>query len=84
MNGTWLIQYIYGQNFALGTLSTMAPGPFPKNQIEVVYTNFVMIGLIILSSFLADSVVKIFYWEAEKRAEHETNIQSFCFFLETK
>ena len=43
-----------------------------------------MIGLIILSSFLADGVVKIFYWEAERRVEHETNIQSFSFFLKTK
>lgn len=70
IDGSWFIQYIYGQNFALGTLSTMAPGPFPRNQIEVIYTNFVMIGLIILSSFLVDGIVKMFYWESEKRAEH--------------
>ena len=33
MDGAWIVQYIYGQNFAMGTLSTMAPGPFPRNQI---------------------------------------------------
>lgn len=34
--GLWYIQYIYGQEYSSGTLSTLAPGPFPKNPIEVV------------------------------------------------
>lgn len=29
--GPWYYQYIYGQEFATGTLSTLAPGPFGKN-----------------------------------------------------
>lgn len=31
--GPWYIQYIYGQEYSSGTLSTLAPGPFPKNPI---------------------------------------------------
>lgn len=34
--GLWYIQYIYGQEYSSGTLSTLAPGPFPKNPLEVV------------------------------------------------
>lgn len=29
--GPWYYQYIYGQEYATGTLSTLAPGPFAKN-----------------------------------------------------
>lgn len=36
MKGPWVLQYIYAQAFSTGTLSTVAPGPFPKNPIEVV------------------------------------------------
>lgn len=36
MDGAWVLQYIYAQSFSTGTLSTVAPGPFPKNSIEVV------------------------------------------------
>jgi hypothetical protein len=35
----WYLQYIYGQEYSSGTLSTLAPGPFPKNPIEVVRNN---------------------------------------------
>jgi len=31
ITGPWYYQYIYGQEFATGTLSTLAPGPFAKN-----------------------------------------------------
>lgn len=34
--GPWYYQYIYGQEFSTGTLSTLAPGPFAKNPIEAV------------------------------------------------
>jgi hypothetical protein len=34
--GPWYYQYIYAQEFATGTLSTLAPGPFAKNPIEAV------------------------------------------------
>lgn len=67
MDGPWYQQYIYAQDFSTGTLSTLAPGPFPKNPIEVVYANAVMIFLIILSSFLADGIVRIFYEGSEQR-----------------
>ena len=70
IGGPWYLQYIYAQDYSTGTLSTLAPGPFPKNPIEVVYVNFVMIFLIILSSFLADGIVRIFYWETEQRTMH--------------
>lgn len=36
MAGPWYDQYIYGQFFSTGTLSTLAPGPFAKNPIEAV------------------------------------------------
>ena len=36
MNGDWYDQYVYAQSFSTGTLSTLAPGPFAKNPIEVV------------------------------------------------
>jgi hypothetical protein len=40
MDGPWYFQYIYAQSFSTGTLSTLAPGPFAKNPIEVVrYSN---------------------------------------------
>ena len=31
MTGPWYYEYIYGQEFSTGTLSTLAPGPFAKN-----------------------------------------------------
>ena len=34
--GPWYYQYIYGQEFSTGTLSTLAPGPFAKNPWEAV------------------------------------------------
>lgn len=34
--GLWYLQYIYAQSFSTGTLSTLAPGPFAKNPIEIV------------------------------------------------
>lgn len=34
--GPWYYEYIYGQQFAMGTLSTLAPGPFGKNPFEIV------------------------------------------------
>jgi hypothetical protein len=33
ITGPWYYQYIYGQEFSTGTLSTLAPGPFAKNPI---------------------------------------------------
>jgi len=42
--GPWYYEYIYGQQFAMGTLSTLAPGPFGKNPYEIVQ--------IYLSSFI--------------------------------
>lgn len=33
LTGPWYYQYIYGQEFSTGTLSTLAPGPFAKNPI---------------------------------------------------
>ena len=36
IDGPWYFQYIYGQAFATGTLSTLAPGPFGRNPVEVV------------------------------------------------
>lgn len=33
MDGPWIAQYVYAQSFSTGTLSTIAPGPFPKNPI---------------------------------------------------
>lgn len=36
IDGPWVLQYIYAQSFSTGTLSTIAPGPFGKNAIEVV------------------------------------------------
>lgn len=36
ITGPWYYQYIYGQEFSTGTLSTLAPGPFAKNPIEAV------------------------------------------------
>lgn len=33
INGPWYYQYIYAQEFATGTLSTLAPGPFAKNPL---------------------------------------------------
>jgi hypothetical protein len=32
----WMVQYVYSQSFSTGTLSTLAPGPFAKNPIEIV------------------------------------------------
>lgn len=84
MGGAWYLQYIYAQEYSTGTLSTLAPGPFPKNPLEVLYAIFIMVFLIILSAFLAENVVAIFYWEAELRVTHETNILSFIRFLEVK
>lgn len=37
IDGPWVLQYIYAQSFSTGTLSTIAPGPFGKNAIEVVW-----------------------------------------------
>ena len=34
--GPWWEAYIWAQFFATGTLSTLAPGPFARNPIEVV------------------------------------------------
>ena len=36
LDGPWLDAYIYAQSFAGGTLSTLAPGPFPRNPWEAV------------------------------------------------
>lgn len=36
MNGPAIAQYVYAQSFSTGTLSTLAPGPFGKNPIEIV------------------------------------------------
>ena len=36
IGGPWYYIYIYGVQFATGTLSTMAPGPFAKNPWEAV------------------------------------------------
>ena len=36
INGPWYYQYVYGQFFSTGTLSTLAPGPFAKNPYEAV------------------------------------------------
>jgi hypothetical protein len=36
MSSSWQYQYVYAQSFSTGTLSTLAPGPFVKNPIEVV------------------------------------------------
>jgi hypothetical protein len=36
ISGPWYYEYIYGQEFSTGTLSTLAPGPFAKNPIEAV------------------------------------------------
>lgn len=36
MSGPYIQQYIYAQSFSTGTLSTLAPGPFGKNPIEIV------------------------------------------------
>lgn len=36
ISGPWYYQYIYGQEFSTGTLSTLAPGPFAKNPMEAV------------------------------------------------
>jgi hypothetical protein len=33
IGGAWYLQYIYAQDYAAGTLSTLAPGPFPKNPL---------------------------------------------------
>lgn len=31
-----IVQYVYAQCYSTGTLSTLAPGPFGKNVIEIV------------------------------------------------
>jgi hypothetical protein len=31
IDGPWWVAYIWSQSFAAGTISTMAPGPFPRN-----------------------------------------------------
>jgi len=31
VGGAWYVQYVYGQAFSTGALSTLAPGPFAKN-----------------------------------------------------
>lgn len=36
MDGPWILQYVFAQSFSTGTLSTLAPGPFGKNPIEIV------------------------------------------------
>ena len=36
MDGPWILQYVMAQSFSTGTLSTLAPGPFGKNPIEIV------------------------------------------------
>ena len=36
IDGPWVLQYVYAQSFSTGTLSTIAPGPFGRNPIEVV------------------------------------------------
>ena len=36
IGGPWILQYVFAQSFATGTLSTLAPGPFGKNPIEIV------------------------------------------------
>jgi len=41
MSGPWYDQYVYAQSFSTGTLSTLAPGPFVKNPIEVVFLSFI-------------------------------------------
>lgn len=33
IDGPWILQYVFAQSFSTGTLSTLAPGPFPKNPI---------------------------------------------------
>lgn len=37
MGGPQIVQYVYAQSFSTGTLSTLAPGPFGKNFIEIVF-----------------------------------------------
>lgn len=36
IDGSWILQYVFAQSFSTGTLSTLAPGPFGKNPIEIV------------------------------------------------
>lgn len=43
MSGTWYDQYVYAQSFSTGTLSTLAPGPFVKNPIEVVIFSLIKV-----------------------------------------
>lgn len=51
MTGPWYDQYVYAQSFSTGTLSTLAPGPFVKNPIEVVSISII---IEVLCSFCND------------------------------
>jgi hypothetical protein len=44
----------------------------------------VMLSFIILTSYIADGIVKIFFSESLRRVFHETNIQAFDNFLNLK
>jgi len=43
-----------------------------------------MLSFIILTSYIADGIVKIFFSESLRRVFHETNIQAFDNFLNLK
>jgi hypothetical protein len=49
-DSVWYIKYLYAQFFSLGTWTLIAPGPTPKNPVEVAYTNFAMVFFIIVAS----------------------------------
>lgn len=57
--GVWYIKYLYAQFFSLGTWTLIAPGPTPKNPIEVAYTNFSMVFYIIYASKVVDGIVDL-------------------------
>lgn len=49
-----------------------------------IYVIIVMLCFIILTSYIADGIVKIFFSEELRRVFHETNIQAFDNFLSLK
>lgn len=49
MSAPWYDQYVYAQSFSTGTLSTLAPGPFVKNPIEVVHILIIIQSALLFS-----------------------------------
>lgn len=66
--GAYIPQYVYAMAWSIGTLSTLAPGPFGKNPIEDVnlentqtYEIFIMIAFMVFASYVAEVLLSVVY-----------------------